>query len=86
MLIPTCVCGRAMEFEPGKTRSFCKAPGCGVVLEKCPEGYWAYGKTRLAFTPILPKLKVKKGVKSRAEKYRNYPKSRRKKKGHSRHK
>lgn len=77
-LYPTCICGRAMEFKPGETKSFCRTPGCGVVLIKGPEGYWAEGRSRIAFTPILPVPKVQKGVKSRDSKYINYPKSKRK--------
>lgn len=50
---PTCICGRTMEFKSGETRTFCKAPGCGVVQKRGPEGYWAYGRTRLGFTPIF---------------------------------
>jgi len=44
-----------MKFETGQTRSWCKTPGCGVVQELKPEGYWAYGETRNVFTPILVK-------------------------------
>ncbi len=80
-LIPTCICGRAMRFKANETISFCRTPGCGVVLERVREGYWAYGRSRVAFTPILPMPKVQKGVKSRDSKYINYPKSSRKKNG-----
>lgn len=58
MLYPTCICGRPMEFRTDQTKTYCKTPGCGVVQERGPEGYWAYGRSRLAFTPILAKLKL----------------------------
>jgi len=58
VLIPTCLCGRAMQFEPNETKTFCKAPGCGVVQKLGPEGYWAEGWWRTAFTPIFTKLKL----------------------------
>jgi len=75
-LTPTCICGRAMDFKHGENKTFCRTPGCGVVLERGPEGYWAQGRSRLAFTPIMPKQKVC-SVRSRADRYKNYPKSRR---------
>ena len=78
-LIPTCICGRPMEFQHGESKTFCKAPGCGVVQQKGPEGYWACGRSRTALTPILPRVVVRKGVKSRADRYKNYPKQRRRK-------
>lgn len=53
MLSPTCLCGQIMTFKPGETKTFCKTPGCGVVQECGPEGYWAYGRSRLVFTPNL---------------------------------
>ena len=80
-LTPTCICGRAMEFKPGEKISFCRTPGCGVVLEKVYEGYWAHGRSRIVFTPIIPIRKAQKGIKSRDSKYINYPKSKRNKKG-----
>ncbi|WP_407310600.1 hypothetical protein [Desulfosporosinus sp. SB140] len=58
MLTPTCLCGQPMTFKPGENKTYCKAPGCGVVQEKRPEGYWAYGLSRIAFTPILTKQKL----------------------------
>jgi len=42
-----------MEFKEDETKTFCKTPGCGVVQKRGPEGYWAEGGTRLAFTPIF---------------------------------
>lgn len=77
-LTPTCICGEPMQFEPGETKTFCKAPGCGVVQERGPEGYWAYGRSRNALTPILPRPKAC-SVRSRADRYKNYPKQRRRK-------
>jgi len=77
-LTPTCICGQAMQFKPGETLSFCRAPGCAVLLERGPEGYWAHGKSRIAFTPILPKQKAC-SVRSRTDRYKNYPKQRRRK-------
>lgn len=53
---PTCICGRRMEFKPDETRTFCRAPGCGVVQEKRPEGYWALGMSRIVFTPGKRKM------------------------------
>ena len=55
VLTPTCLCGQAMVFKPGEIKTFCKTPGCGVVQKHGPEGYWAEGGTRLAFTPIFTK-------------------------------
>lgn len=81
VLAPTCICGREMKFKARVNISFCKTPGCGVVLERVREGYWAYGRSRVAFTPILPMPKVQKGVKSRDSKYINYPKQRKRKGG-----
>lgn len=52
-LYPTCICGRAMEFKPGEKKTFCKTPGCGVVLERGPEGYRALGFFTISFTPIF---------------------------------
>jgi len=51
-MVPTCLCGRPMEFKEGETKTFCKAPGCGVVLKRGPEGYWAGGSWWIAFTPL----------------------------------
>ena len=55
VLTPTCLCGQAMLFKPGEIKTFCKTPGCGVTHKRGPEGYWAEGWSRTAFTPIFAK-------------------------------
>jgi len=44
-----------MDFKLGEVKTFCKTPGCGVVQRRGPEGYWAEGWFRVAFTPIFAK-------------------------------
>ncbi|EHQ88239.1 hypothetical protein DesyoDRAFT_1068 [Desulfosporosinus youngiae DSM 17734] len=55
MLVPICLCGQVIRFEPGQTVTFCKTPGCGVVQEKLKDGYLARGTTRNLYTPIFTK-------------------------------
>ena len=76
-LQPRCKCGQAMEFEPGQTKARCPIKGCGMRWEYGPEGYWAIGLFTISFTPIFARGKAC-SVKSRKERYSNYPKSSRK--------
>ena len=74
MLIPTCKCGQAIVFPKGKIKVHCPTKDCGMRWERGSEGYWAIGVLTTIFTPILARQKAC-SVKSRAERYRNYPKS-----------
>ena len=78
-LTPTCKCGQAMSFLKGKSKARCPIKGCGLRWERGPEGYWAIGLFTTAFTPIFSKEKAC-SVKSRKDRYSNYPKSSRKRK------
>jgi len=64
-LILTCACGRSMEFPEGEIRFKCK---CHAIWEIDDRGFW--------FSLSL-KLKAST-IRSRAEQYRNYPKTKRK--------
>ena len=68
--IQTCVCGQAITFPEGEIRAKCQ---CGAVWEIDTGGVWFTNST----APILAKPVVC-SVRSRAERYKNYPKSRRK--------
>ena len=57
-MIPTCLCGQPMQFQPGETKTRCKTLGCGVLQELKDEGYWAKGLTRSLLTPIFTKKKL----------------------------
>jgi hypothetical protein len=70
----SCICGRTIQFPEGEIKTKCS---CGTVWECGPEGYWYAEEPVVEFAPILAKPAK---VRSRAEKYRNYPKSKRKRK------
>ena len=80
MLTPTCICGCSMTFPEFKNTSHCKTQGCGVKWTKDDSGYWAEGLTKLIFTPIFAREKVCSVQQSGADRYRNYPRSKRKRK------
>lgn len=73
-LTQTCSCGQAMNFPEGQIRAKCP---CGANWECGPEGYWYIKYITAPFVPILAKPVVC-SVKSRAERYCNYPKSKKK--------
>ena len=71
----TCICGQAVTFPEGEIRTKCKTKGCKAVWTCGTEGFWS------VLAPILPKPVVPtvvSKVQPRAERYRKYPKSRRK--------
>lgn len=75
--IQTCICGQAVKFPEGEIKTTCCQ--CGAIWECGTEGYWYTEIPSTApFAPILAKPVVC-SVKSREQKYANYPKSRRKK-------
>jgi len=74
-LTQTCLCGQTMKFPEGEIRAKCS---CGATWECGPEGYWYTQNIITPFAPILAKPVVC-SVKSKGERYRNYPQSRRKK-------
>lgn len=76
-LTQTCICSRSIEFPEGEVKATCP---CGAKWDLGPEGYWY---TRSIITPLAPILAkpVVCSVKSKVDRYRNYPKSRRKNKG-----
>lgn len=76
-MVPKCLCGRQMYFRQGENKALC--PKCKVKWERGMEGFWAIGNFTTSFTPIFTKEKTC-SVKSRAERYKNYPKQRRRKK------
>ena len=76
-LSQTCVCGQPITFPEGEIRTKCS---CGANWECGEEGFWHVKENAIAFAPILPKPVIC-SVKSRAERYRNYPNSKRKRKG-----
>jgi len=55
-MVPTCICGQLMYFPAGETKFRC--PKCRARWEQGPEGYWALGVARIAFTPIFTKRKL----------------------------
>jgi len=78
MLTPTCKCGQEMHFPKRKNNSMCTTKDCGMRWERRPEGFWAVGLFTLSFTPILTSEKAC-SVRSRKDRYSNYPKSKRRK-------
>ena len=74
-LTQTCSCGQAMLFPEGEIRTNCS---CGANWELGPEGYWYIKNISASFVPILAKPVVC-SVKSRDERYSNYPKNKQKK-------
>ena len=78
-LTPVCKCGQAITFPRGKNKARCSADSCGMRWERNEAGYWAIGLNTIIFTPIFPRVKAC-SVKSREEKYCNYPKAKRKRK------
>lgn len=76
-LTQACACGQALKFPEGEIRTKCS---CGVIWECGNEGYWHPNDSVAPLAPILPKPVVC-SVKSRAERYRNYPKSKHENKG-----
>lgn len=79
-LQPRCKCGQVMKFDLGQTKSRCQTRGCGMRWELRPEGYWAIGLFTISLTPIFTDEKVC-SVRPRKDRYSNYPKSSRKRKG-----
>lgn len=78
----TCVCGQAITFPEGEVKTQC---ACGAVWECGIEGYWYTeipawhtDKPVTPYAPILAKPKPV-SVKTRKERYCNYPKAKRKK-------
>jgi len=55
-LTPTCKCGAKIEIPKGKTKSRCRAEGCGMRWERKSDGYWATGLLTISFTPIFARL------------------------------
>lgn len=64
--VPTCICGRAIDFPDGQIRHKCS---CNAVWECGEEGYW-YTQS---ISPIVARQKVS-SVKPRV-----YPQTKRKK-------
>lgn len=65
----TCICGQPLNLPEGEVRYECKTKGCHAVWEIDNGGYW-FTNLILKFAPI----------RARAERYNNYPKSKRRKK------
>lgn len=74
----TCVCGQPIHFPDGEVRTKCKTKGCKAIWTCGAEGFWSVLAPIMA-KPVIPTIVSK--VQSRADRYRNYPKSRRKKGG-----
>jgi len=79
-LTPTCKCGQVISFSKGVSKRKCSTRNCGMSWERGPEGYWAIGNITILFTPIITREKAC-SVRSRKDRYANYPKSSRKRKG-----
>lgn len=71
----TCLCGQAVRFPEGEVKTQC---ACGAVWECGTEGYWYTELPIAPYVPILAKPKPV-SVKTRKERYCNYPKAKGKK-------
>lgn len=71
--LQTCSCGQALDLPEGEVKTICS---CGLVWEIDNGGFW-FTNLIIRFDPPSPKPKVSKVV-NRAERYRNYPKSKQK--------